>query len=361
MRSCLRLRRDPGRRQWTERRRTQTNTNIGIIQVNPAPVKPRSADKSRSSATSADVIAGLARWAVERADALEFLKSLPDRSAGLVFFSPPYASQRTYSIGFDLTGDRWVEWMRPIVRESCRVSSGLVVVSATGPVEAGSYQPIMEMLVADLIRHDEIFCGPSPFCWVKSQDRDDAMPAGVPGSGGERYLRRDHEPLYAFAIPDRLPLAWTDNTAFGRPPKCAPGGAYSHRRRDGRRSGAGFTTGKDGTLTPRPDGFSVPAIANPGNVVRAAVGSHVGKTAAKNEACMPVGVPLKFVAWFAAPDSIVCDAFVGSGTTGVAAIELGRRFIGCDVRESQVTLATNRLSSTTLPLAGLLDGAETDE
>jgi adenine-specific DNA-methyltransferase len=43
------------------------------------------------------------------------------------------------------------------------------------------------------------------------------------------------------------------------------------------------------------------------------------------------------------PGDLVLDVFCGSGTTGVVAAELGRRFIGCDVNPVALHLATKRL------------------
>lgn len=47
---------------------------------------------------------------------------------------------------------------------------------------------------------------------------------------------------------------------------------------------------------------------------------------------------------------VCCDPFSGSGTTAHAARNHGRRFIGCDIRESQVELARRRLRNVTPPL-----------
>jgi ParB family chromosome partitioning protein len=47
---------------------------------------------------------------------------------------------------------------------------------------------------------------------------------------------------------------------------------------------------------------------------------------------------------FANPGDLVFDPFLGSGTTGVAALQAGRRFIGCDVDGDAVTLASSRLA-----------------
>jgi DNA modification methylase len=44
-------------------------------------------------------------------------------------------------------------------------------------------------------------------------------------------------------------------------------------------------------------------------------------------------------------DSLVCDPFTGSGTTGLVAKRLGRYFYGIDLSEKYVTLATDRINS----------------
>lgn len=48
------------------------------------------------------------------------------------------------------------------------------------------------------------------------------------------------------------------------------------------------------------------------------------------------------------PDSLVCDPFAGSGTTGVVAKKLGRYFYGIDLSEEYVQLARDRIKSVTL-------------
>ena len=42
---------------------------------------------------------------------------------------------------------------------------------------------------------------------------------------------------------------------------------------------------------------------------------------------------------------LVVDPFVGSGTTALAAVELGRQFAGCDLEESYVQAASERLAA----------------
>lgn len=44
---------------------------------------------------------------------------------------------------------------------------------------------------------------------------------------------------------------------------------------------------------------------------------------------------------------IVCDPFMGSGTTGVAAINAGRRFIGCEIHKPFYDMAAERVAGAT--------------
>jgi hypothetical protein len=313
-------------------------------------------------ANTFDVLSGRARWSCEAADALSWLERLPTASASLVIFSPPYESARTYGIGVKLRGQAWVDWLRPIVVEAARVSEGLVVVNAAGQVRDGSYSPVVELLTADLVRLDGLVVGPSPYAWVRN---------GIPGSGNKRYQRRNWEPVYCYCLPDRLPLTWTDNTAFGHAPKFGPGGEMSNRTSEGGRVnqwGGRVTEGGTRQATGRrqpkarpshwiaPTGIAggdmatrkttPPAIANPGNVIRTGNGGNqLGHVLAhENEAPMNLALAERFVRWFAPPDSVVCDPFAGSGTSAHAAIRHGRRFVGCDIRDSQVELLGRRMA-----------------
>jgi site-specific DNA-methyltransferase (adenine-specific) len=44
------------------------------------------------------------------------------------------------------------------------------------------------------------------------------------------------------------------------------------------------------------------------------------------------------------PGDLICDPFIGSGTTAVAARNLGRHYIGCDISEEYVAIANKRLA-----------------
>ena len=50
---------------------------------------------------------------------------------------------------------------------------------------------------------------------------------------------------------------------------------------------------------------------------------------------------------------LVCDPFAGSGTTGVAAIQLGARFLGFEIDPQRARAANERITQTQPPLGGL--------
>lgn len=67
----------------------------------------------------------------------------------------------------------------------------------------------------------------------------------------------------------------------------------------------------------------------------------------------PLSLMLELIELFSNPGDLVCDPFMGSATTGVAAIALGRRFVGIELLPAHYQLAKGRLLST---FAGRVEG-----
>jgi DNA modification methylase len=57
-------------------------------------------------------------------------------------------------------------------------------------------------------------------------------------------------------------------------------------------------------------------------------------------------LPEWFIRLFTEPGDIVCDPFLGSGTSYLAAQELGRSSIGIEIDENYFRLAQERLSKS---------------
>jgi site-specific DNA-methyltransferase (adenine-specific) len=53
----------------------------------------------------------------------------------------------------------------------------------------------------------------------------------------------------------------------------------------------------------------------------------------------------EWVSLFSNPDDVVLDPFMGSGTTGVSAVRLGRKFIGVEVNPDYFAMARLRIEN----------------
>lgn len=329
------------------------------------------------------ILLGDNQFACFKADAIEFMRQLPDNSVDLVFGSPPYEQARLYlengeDMGIARSTEAWVSWMVEIYREAARVCKGLVAFVVEGQTRKFRYTAGPILLAADLCRAGFNLRKPPIFRRI-----------GIPGSGGPDWLRNDHEMIVCVTPAGKLP--WSDNTACGHPPKWAPGGEMSHqtvngrvndpwgkrdrgnniggRARDGstnkgtthksrngekkiaRRASSGHGKDQD---TRQDDVYAPPAVANPGNVITCKVGGGLmgSDLAHENEAPFPEALSDFFVKSFCPPGGIVLDCFLGSGTTLASAVKHGRRGIGCDLRQSQVDLAKRRIPETQPVLFG---------
>jgi site-specific DNA-methyltransferase (adenine-specific) len=63
-----------------------------------------------------------------------------------------------------------------------------------------------------------------------------------------------------------------------------------------------------------------------------------------HETQKPVKLMREIVSLFTNPNEIICDPFMGSGTTGYAAIRLGRGFVGIEKDEKYFDVSVDRLS-----------------
>lgn len=58
----------------------------------------------------------------------------------------------------------------------------------------------------------------------------------------------------------------------------------------------------------------------------------------------PLGIVRRIVAVSSPPGGLVCDFFAGSGTTGAACLELGRRFLLVDDNLAAIEVMTRRFA-----------------
>ena len=61
-------------------------------------------------------------------------------------------------------------------------------------------------------------------------------------------------------------------------------------------------------------------------------------------AVFPVALPEHLLRSFTEIGDIACDPFMGSGTTGVACVKTGRKFIGIEIEPKYFDIACRRIS-----------------
>lgn len=294
-------------------------------------------------------------FVVKCGDCLDWMKQQEDNSVDMVFTSPPYGKKRTYGeLNFSLSGQDWVDWCVERYLQCNRICRGLVAWVVEGGTSNFQWDATPVLLMSELHRRGVKLRKPPVFHRV-----------GIPGSGGPDFWRNDWEFIICSS---KGKLPWSDNTASGNPCKYPPGGAMSHRLRDGSRKGSMEMSAIEpkaiallnGELPPgsklhtksngkekRVQCYVPPEKANPGNVIKCSVGGgRMGSPLAhENEAPFPEQLVEPFVECFCKPGGVVFDPFCGSGTTGAVSKRLGRSFLGVDIRQSQVDLAKRRIES----------------
>ncbi len=59
----------------------------------------------------------------------------------------------------------------------------------------------------------------------------------------------------------------------------------------------------------------------------------------------PVGLPKRLIDLYTYRDDLILDPYMGSGTTGIAAVRKGRNFVGCEAEPEYVQLSADRVAA----------------
>lgn len=159
---------------------------------------------------------------------------------------------------------------------------------------------------------------------------------GAEGAWWNKRFRVDHEympifmkggrPAYFNKEPLKIPSKWGGVTLTGGATRC--------------------TSGK--TLKARPIKISMTKCR--GTVWEYLTCGDGGKLKHEHPATFPDMLPFDLIQCFCPEGGIVLDPFMGSGTTAIAALRLGRKFIGLDISKEYCDLAKKRIQKE----AGLL-------
>lgn len=246
-----------------------------------------------------------------RGDCREVLPALA--GVDLVFASPPYLAQRRYGGAPPLSAEAWMALM----------------VDAFGAVAPGAQQLVNLGLI---YRERRALRYWEP--WLDAMDAAgwylagwyvwDQRP-GLPGNWNGR-CGPAHEWVFHLARAERALNCTVPNKLAGR------------RARGGLRNRNGFIEGFKGPIRPARVLDSVVSVGRE---------KDTSPPWAEHPARGPVALPAEYIPAFTDRGGLVVDPFCGTGTTGVAAWQAGRRFIGIEVDPDYFAMAVQRLRAAT--------------
>lgn len=251
-----------------------------------------------SEGTLVQVLAGEATWCVVEGDCLEVLPTIPDRAVAHVLSDPPYSDQ-LYARTRTNKGTGLRPNGKPVSRGELHNANRSPLALASRSI--GAIDGILEPVAAHMLR--------VATRWVLAFH--DHETEGWRKEFGDLYVRTG-----AWVKANPMPQISADRPGAGFEP-CT----IAHARR---------TKGK--------------MRWNGGG--RAALWTHAnaqGPERPDHPCPKPVLLMLDLVSDFTDPGELVLDPFAGSGTTGVACLRLGRRFIGIEKDAKYAAIARERL------------------
>ncbi len=250
---------------------------------------------------------------------------LAEKSVDLIVTSPPYADARQKLYGGP-PPDKFVEWFLPVAEAMQRVlkPTGTFIINIKEKVVKCERHTYVHELIAAMRKQGWLWT--EEWTWHKRNC--------FPGKWPNRF-RDAMERCHQFNLQTSFKMR-QDNVrvpvgdwAEGRLKNLSK----TDKRRDDSKSGSSF--GKNVSNWVGRD------LVYPTNVLHFA--TECGNK--KHSAAFPISLPSFFIKLFTDEGDTVLDPFEGSGTTGVAAIELGRDYIGIDANEDYSRNAAARVSA----------------
>lgn len=268
-------------------------------------------------------------------DCEEILKEVPDDCVDLIFTSPPYADQRLKTYG-GIHPNQYVDWFMPKADQFYRVlkPTGTFILNIKERAVNGERHTYVIELILEMRRRGWFWT--EEFMWHKKNS--------YPGKWPNRF-RDNWERLIQFNKQKKFQMH--------QEAVMVPVGDWAKRRlvklsetdriRDESRVGSGF--GKNISNWVGRD------MVYPNNVLHMATES----SNKNHSAVFPLGLPSWFIKLFTRPGDTVLDPFIGSGSTAVAALRLGRHYVGIDISDEYVELSHQRVRGSQIKLPGVAE------
>lgn len=250
-------------------------------------------------------------------DCLERMNEIEDGSVDLTVTSPPYDNLRTYNDTLnDWNADKW----QTVLRELFRVTKdgGVVVwvvadATVKGSETGTSFRQVLYAMECGFKLHDTMIWEKSTFSAVGA-------------------LKQRYAPVFEYMFVFAKGTLSTFNPIKDKPNKHA--GVAHHgtvRQKDGSvRSLSGIKSGK-----------TVAEFGQRHNVWRINEEKALNKL---HPAVFPLALAKDHITSWSNDGDTVLDPFMGSGTTGVACVNTGRRFIGVERDATYFKVAEDRIA-----------------
>jgi DNA modification methylase len=256
-------------------------------------------------------------------DALEVLRTLPDEFVDLIVTSPPYADKRKNTYG-GIHPERYVQWFLPITLELKRVlkQSGTFILNIKEGVSEGERETYVLELILELRKQGWLWT--EEYIWHKRNSYPGKWPNRFRDGWEHCFQFNKHRKFSMYQENVMVPMGdWAKSRLRHL--------SITDKRRDESKVGSGFGKNISNWLGRK--------MAYPNNVLHLAT-----ESGNKNHsAAFPSALPKWFVKLFTKAGDVVLDPFLGSGTSALAAKQLGRRYIGIEVLKEFCTLAEKRI------------------
>lgn len=256
-------------------------------------------------------------------DCEEILKDFPENCVDLIFTSPPYADQRKRTYG-GIRPSQYVDWFLPKAKQFLRVlkPTGTFVLNIKERVVNGERHTYVLHLILEMRKQGWLWT--EEFVWHKKNSYPGKWPNRF-RDGWERLLqfnKRRKFNMYQDAV--MVPVGdWAETRLASL--------SETDKIRDESKVESGFGKNISNWVGRK--------MVYPDNVVYMATEC----SNRNHSAAFPVDLPTWFIKLFTTEQDVVLDPFIGSGTTAAAAKQLGRRYVGIDIKEDYCDLAKERI------------------
>jgi len=256
-------------------------------------------------------------------DCERVLEKFPDNSIDLIFTSPPYADQRKRTYGGIKPGE-YVDWFLPKTEQFLRVlkPTGTFILNIKERVVNGERHTYVIQLILEMRKQGWLWT--EEFIWHKKNSYPGKWPNRF-RDAWERLLQFNKQRkfnMYQEAV--MIPVGdWAQDRLANL--------SETDRIRDESKVESGF--GKNISNWVGRD------KVYPDNVIHMATEC----SNRNHSAAFPIDLPTWFIKLFTVEGDMVLDPFVGSGTTAVAAKQLGRDYVGIDINDEYCRVAKERV------------------